>query len=357
MEIALSHPELGYYSRPDLTWGRNGDYETSPEVHQIFGYLWARQIEECWNNLEQPSQFDLIEVGAGSGAFASAILTWLRDRSPECFEATQATLLDGNPIRLEAQNRALQIRGFNTDHQLLENWLVNNELINGVIISNEFFDALPVHLVERRDNRLYEWFVEMAGSSFKFVLGDTSTPNLEKYFHQLGLQSGESSRAEVCLAAPNILRRITDRIGRGYLLTMDYGYEAKDLYASWRKMGTLMAFQNHSPQPDPLSMPGQLDLTAHVDFTTLARTAKDAGLEAAPTVSQAEALTALGLPVTLGAAEKRAHVNVARFVEERRAAAQLTDLTGLGRIRVLALAKDGPLEDLLCLRSIEQAYR
>lgn len=357
MEIALNHPELGYYSRPTLTWGRNGDYETSPEIHQIFGYLWARQIEECWNYLEQPSQFDLIEVGAGSGAFASAILTWLRNRAPECFEATRTTLLDGSPIRLETQNRALQTNGFKTEHRLLKDWLAGSELINGVIISNEFFDALPVHLVERRGNRLHEWFVEMTGSSFKFVLGDTSTPNLEKYFHQLGLQPGESSRAEVCLTAPEILRRISNRIGRGYLLTMDYGYEAKDLYASWRKMGTLMAFQNHSPQPDPLSMPGHLDLTAHVDFTTLTWTAKDTGLEAAPTVSQAEALTVLGLPEALEASEKRAHENVARFVEERRAAAQLTDLTGLGRIRVLALAKGAPLEHLLCLRSIEQIYR
>ena len=87
MELALGHPEHGYYARPGLAWGRDGDYETSPEVHPIFGYLWARQIAECWERLGSPAAFDLVEPGAGSGAFASALLDWLRARAPECYEA------------------------------------------------------------------------------------------------------------------------------------------------------------------------------------------------------------------------------------------------------------------------------
>ena len=117
-----------------------------------------------------------------------------------------------------------------------------------------------------------------------------------------------------------------------------------------------MAFRDHSPQPDPLADPGLVDLTAHVDFTSLAAAATDERFEAAPTVSQAEALTVLGLPEAMRAAEGRAHEDVARFAEERRAAATLTDMEGLGRIRVLALAKSAPLEGLRCLRSIEEAY-
>ena len=102
MALALGHPQHGYYSRADLAWGAAGDYETSPEVHPIFGYLWARQVEECWRHLGAPPRFDLVEVGAGSGAFSAAILTWLRARAPECFAAARPVLLDRHPHRLAA---------------------------------------------------------------------------------------------------------------------------------------------------------------------------------------------------------------------------------------------------------------
>lgn len=356
MALALGHPEHGYYSRPDLAWGRDGDYETSPEVHPIFGYLWARQIEECWDRLGSPATFDFVEIGAGSGAFSRAILTWLRDRAPDCYAATRATVLDGSPARFEAQRRALERRALTAEHRLLEDWLADEEPIAGVVISNEFFDALPVHLVERRGDTLLEWYVASEGDSFSFVLGSPSTPDLDGYFADLERQPGDAARAEVNLAARDAMRRIAARVDRGYVLSIDYGHEAKDLYASWRRMGTLMAFRDHSPQPGPLASPGLLDLTAHVDFTTLAAAATDAGFEAAPTVSQAEALTVLGLPEAMQAAEARAHEDVARFAEERRAASTLTDMEGLGRIRVLALAKGALLDGLRCLRSIAEAY-
>ena len=107
MELALGHPEHGYYARPGLAWGRDGDYETSPEVHPIFGYLWARQVAECWERLGSPAAFDLVEPGAGSGAFASAMLDWLRARAPDCYAAARVTLLDGHPRRGEEQQAAL----------------------------------------------------------------------------------------------------------------------------------------------------------------------------------------------------------------------------------------------------------
>ena len=356
MELALGHPDLGYYSRVGLAWGRDGDFETSPEVHPIFGYLWARQIEECWERLDRPASFDLIEVGAGSGAWSAAILTWLRDRSPDCFAATCATLLDGSPRRLEDQRSTLEASGLTAHHQLVEEWLADAGPVTGVVISNEFFDALPIHLVERRGDELMEWHVTDEGSAFQLALRPASTPDLNAYFDALGLRSGDGARAEVNLAAPDVMRALASRIKRGYLFAIDYGHEAKDLYASWRRMGTLMAFRNHSPQPDPLASPGLLDLTAHVDFTSLANALRASGFEVAPTVSQAEALTVLGLPEAMQAAEARGHEDIARYAQERRAAATLTNLEGLGRIRVLATSNDALLEDLRSLRSITEAY-
>ena len=372
MTIALYHPEHGYYSRADLAWGRAGDYETSPEVHPVFGYLWARQVVECWERLGAPAAFDLVEPGAGSGAFAAALLDWLRERAPRCYAAARPVLLDGHPRRLAEQRAPLEARGHSARFALLEDWLGEPEPTRGVVISNELFDAFPVRLVERRDGVLREWHVVLegvaggvagaadhaagqGGTALRLELAEASTPDLAEHFAHLGMGDaapGEGSRAEVSLSAIATMRRIAARVARGYLLTIDYGYEAERLYASWRRMGTLMAFRDHSPQPDPLVLPGETDLTAHVDLTSLAAAAAAEGFEAAPTTSQTEALIALGIGEQLEAARAAATDDLAAFAAARRAAETLLEPAGLGRIRVLAQAKDAPLDGLCCLRPL-----
>ena len=151
---------------------------------------------------------------------------------------------------------------------LFGDWLARSEPATGVAISNELFDAFPAHLVERRGDALHEWYVAAGGDgSLAFELREASTPDLAAYFERLGLLSGDECRAEVSLAAVEGMGALARRVERGYLLTIDYGYPATELYASWRRMGTLMAFRNHSPQPNPLERPGLTDLTYHVDFT------------------------------------------------------------------------------------------
>ena len=352
MELALGHPEHGYYARPGLAWGRDGDYETSPEVHPIFGYLWARQIAECWERLGSPAAFDLVEPGAGSGAFASALLDWLRARAPECHAAARVTLLDGHPRRSEEQRAALAARGHDVRTALLGDWLAEPEPLEGVAISNELFDAFPVHLVERRGEELREWWVTSEGGALRLELGEASDPALAAHFARLGVEPGDGCRAELSPAAIEAMRALASRIRRGYLLTIDYGYEAERLYAPWRRMGTLMAFRRHSPQPDPLAQPGLTDLTAHVDLTSLSAAAADAGFESAPSVSQSEALIALGIGEQLEAARARASGDLAAYTTARRAADTLLDPAGLGRVRVLAQSKGAALEGLRCLRGV-----
>ncbi|GMU41390.1 MAG: SAM-dependent methyltransferase [Chloroflexota bacterium] len=354
MALALGHPDHGYYSRPGLRWGREGDFETSPEVHPIFGYLWARQVLECWDRLGRPAPFHLVEPGAGSGVFMAAMLTWLRARAPECFAAVRPVVLDGHPNRIADQRAALAARGFEAEHALTEDWLRGTDPVTGVLISNEFFDALPAHLVERRGDDLLECYVAAEDGGLAMTTGEPSTPAIRAAFDRLGLLPGEDARAEVSLAGPEVMRRLAARFERGYVLTIDYGYPASELYASWRKQGTLMAFRGHSPQPDPLAEPGLTDLTYHVDFTSLAAAAE--GWEAAQLTSQAQALTVLGLAEAVQIASARSHEDVQRYAAERRAAETLIDPTGLGRIKVLAMAKDAPLEGLRCLQPLEVAF-
>ncbi len=357
MALALGHPQYGYYTREHLAWGADGDYETSPEVHPIFGYLWARQLLECWERLDRPDPFHVVEPGGGSGAFAAAMLGWLRERAPDCFAATRAVILDGHEHRLAQQRRTMRDHGLEAEHLLLDEWLDREPAVTGVVIANEFFDALPAHLVERRGEQLREWYVESSEGGLGFSLGPASTPEIERYFERLGLTPGEGCRAELSPAAVETMRLITGRIDRGYVIAIDYGHEAVDLYASWRRMGTLMAFRRHSPQPDPLASPGLLDLTYHVDLTSLATAAEGDGWERAATVSQAEALTALGIGDAMQAATARAGRDALRFASDRRAAQTLLDPTELGRIRVLVQARGASLDGLRCLRDVASGDR
>ena len=350
MALALGHPEHGYYARAGLRWGREGDFETSPEVHPVFGYLWARQVVECWERLGSPARFDLVEPGAGSGAFAVSMLTWLRERAPACFAAARPWLLDGHPRRIEEQRAALAAVGLAAEHALLDDWLAAGDPVTGVVISNELFDALPVHLVRQENGTLLEWYASLDdGGTLRLETGAPSTPALAARFAALGLEPGEGCDAEVSLAAAELMRAIAGRLERGYILTIDYGYPAAELYAPWRRGGTLLAFRNHSPQPDPLSMPGLTDLTAHVDFTSLIAAAASARFEAAPLTTQARALIALGLSDAVEAARGRMAEDFAGFAAARRAADTLIEPAGLGRIKVLALAKGASLEGLGCL--------
>jgi len=357
MALALGHPDHGYYSRSDLRWGRDGDYETSPEVHPIFGYLWARQVLECWERLGRPAPFALVEPGAGSGSFMAAILTWLRARAPECFAAAHPVMLDGHPNRLAAQRAALTARGFEVEHALFDAWLAREGRLTAVVISNEFFDALPVHLVERHGDELLECYVALdVSGKLTLVEGAPSTPAIRAYFERIGRLPGDGARAEVGLASVDVMSRIASRVDRGFILTIDYGYGAPELYAAWRTQGTLMAFRRHSPQPDPLAAPGLTDLTYHVDFTSLAAAAGE-GWEHAPTTTQAEALTVLGLADAMRTAAARAHLDAQRYASERRAAETLTDPSGLGRIRVLAMGRGVAVDGLRCLRPIESLLK
>ncbi len=361
MELALSHSEHGYYARAGLRWGMAGDYESSPEVHPIFGYLWARQVTEFWERLGRPAVFDLVEIGAGSGALAVALLSWLREREPTCFAACRPLLLDGYPRRLQEQRAMLAAHELIAQHALLSDWLAAPGKVTGVLISNELFDALPVHLVGRAsdpqsdEDTLVEWYVtQTADGSFTLEIGAPSSPELARHLEWLGVQPGFGCRQELSLAAPTLASALAAKLNRGYLLTIDYGYESAELYASWRREGTLMAFRNHAPQTDPLALPGLTDLTAHVDLGALARTLIDRGLTVAATATQAEALLALGLGEVLATARKRMSTDIASYARERRAAETLVDPAGLGRVRVLVAAKDAPLEKLRCLQPLAE---
>jgi SAM-dependent MidA family methyltransferase len=163
----------------------------------------------------------------------------------------------------------------------------------GCLFSNELLDALPVHRVVQRREGLREIYVTARQRMLVEEEGELSSPAVADYLERYGAPLAEGQQAEVHLAAMAWLERAAAAMERGFLLTIDYGYRAQDLYGAGRQRGTVLAYRKHRAQEDWLAIPGQQDLTAHVNFTALEERGRELGLETLGLVPQTNFLLAL----------------------------------------------------------------
>jgi SAM-dependent MidA family methyltransferase len=340
MALALYHPRHGYYCSPREKMGRQGDYLTSPEVHPMFGWLVGKQLGQMWEVIDRPQPFTIVEMGAGSGALARDVLDWAHRHAPEFFTALEYRLVELSDELAARQRRTVQ----QVDEGLEKaTWLPSLDAIDegsvvGCFLSNELADAFPVHRVTVRGGRLQEVYVGWRDGHFNEELGPPSTPALEEYFRRLGLLPGEDCQAEVNLDALDWIKVVARALGRGFVMTFDYGYPADHLYAPWRRQGTLLSFYRHNPSSDPYARVGRQDMTSHVDLTSLIQAAEEAGLETVGLTSQTQFLDALGIGGAL-AAPAQTELPLEEYYTRRRALTDLLDPAGLGRIRVLVQGK------------------
>jgi SAM-dependent MidA family methyltransferase len=339
MEMALYHPRHGYYRSPREKMGRAGDYLTSPEVHPLFGHMVGRQLAEMWEVMGSPARFDLLEMGAGNGLLARDILRWAQRLHPAFLKALTYRIAETSPALVERQRHTLEALGLPDGKATWEPGEAPVAgSVSGCLLSNELVDSFPVHRVAVEGGELLEVHVVWQEGRFQEELGPPSTPELGAYFERLGLLPGEGCRAEVNLAALAWMRQVAAALARGFVLTFDYGHEARDLYAPWRRDGTLLCFYRHNPSPDPYVRVGKQDMTAHVDFTSLVEEGRRHGLEALGFTTQSRFLAALGIGEALAAAPG-AELPLEEYYARRRAVSELLDPAGLGRIHVLVQAK------------------
>jgi SAM-dependent MidA family methyltransferase len=210
--------------------------------------------------------------------------------------------------------------------------------IEGCILSNELLDALPFRRVRKRGGALHELLVGLDGDRFVDIEAEPSS-GVRAYFDALGLEPGEGCEAEAGLAARDWTVRAASALKRGYLLSLDYGYEAHELYAPWRRRGTLLTFYRHTSGDDPYARVGRQDITASVDFTTLQRAGEQAGLTTLGLTKQADMLSALGALEFLGTPPPE---QLEAYYALRRGVIELSDAAGLGRIRALFQGRGVP---------------
>jgi len=329
-ETALYHPRHGYYFACDPTL----DFQSSPNVHPVFGAAIARQLAAWWREMGQPPRFDVFEAGAAAGRLAADVLRYLRATEAEAYQAIRYVVQDVT-LTGEAAAARLEAAGVPKGKVEVAASLPASAQIEGVILSNELLDALPFHRVRRRDGHLYELLVGLENGALVDVEAEPR-PDILAHLTALGLAPGEGCEAEVNLVAPAWIRRAAGALRRGYVLTLDYGYEAAALYAPWRKRGTLLTFYRQTSGDDPYARIGRQDITASVDFTSAMRAGESAGLTTLAFTTQTEFLTSLGIGEALSQPPQPDQLEA--YYALRKAVMELTDPAGLGRIRVLIQA-------------------
>jgi SAM-dependent MidA family methyltransferase len=271
MERALYDPAAGYYTSGRARIGRRGDYFTNVSVGPLFGALIARQLAEIWTRLETPAEFVIVEQGADRGDFARDILQGLREIAPDCAAATRLVIVEPAPALQIAQRAALANEPVEWARSIAE-----LQPFTGIHLSNELLDSFPVHLVKSDGQHWCEQWVDLRENRFVFADGPLSHPGLPARLEQIRPRP-PGYLTEINLAAAEWVRDLAVRIRRGCVLAIDYGWARDEFHAPERAAGTLSAFADQARVGDPLSSPGEVDLTAHVEFTSLAEAAEMAG--------------------------------------------------------------------------------
>jgi SAM-dependent MidA family methyltransferase len=290
MRDCLYHPEHGYYSRTSAR--RFGDYYTSVDVHPIFGRLLARQLAQMWELLGSPRPFLVVEAGAGVGRLAGQVLDFAARALPAFYAALEYVAVERSAAR--RAEHAARLASHGAAGRVSTAADIPAAISFGCIFSNELLDALPTHRVAMARGALRELCVGVEDGHFIEVLRAPSTSLLAQYLREQGITLQEGQQAEICLEACRWIERAGRALGRGFVITIDYGHQAPALYGEQHNRGTLLAYREHTVTEDILDAPGEQDLTSHVNFTALDLWGRGAGLDRAGLVTQSQFLVALG---------------------------------------------------------------
>ncbi|MGI9553709.1 MAG: class I SAM-dependent methyltransferase [Thermodesulfobacteriota bacterium] len=285
MNHALYHPELGYYSSGNVKIGKKGDFYTSPHVSPAFGEIIGIFIEKVIKYVELPS-FTILELGAGKGYLALDVLNFFSDK-PDIYKLINYIIVDNidqTSFRSTLKKHEEKINVFNNINQL-------GDSLQGVVVSNEFFDSLPFHRVIYQDNKFNEIYVNYDKNKFYEIKGELSTENINKYLENYDLTPADSKQFEVNLLAGEILKDIDSFFEKGYILTIDYGNLYEEYFNNKKLNGTFRCFYKHKIHDNPYINIGNQDITSDVDFTNLIRAGEKMGLEKFKYTTQGQFLT------------------------------------------------------------------
>jgi len=303
MELALADPEFGYYTSKTVRAGRGGDFITAPELHPLLGSAIARLVAATWERLGAPHVFRWIEFGAGSGALLLAALAQLHRDAHPLLEALEVELVELNTYRRNEALAHLAALPGGGPRVLEPTTHRTNAAPFGVVIANEYLDALPFHIVVGRAAAPHGFVerrvsVDAASGTLTWIEAQPEASIVDQLAARLASSPPlvEGQLAELSLAADAWVAELPSLLQRGLVVVLDYG-RTSDLLRdpATRMAGTALAYQGHRATTDLLGDPGGQDLTAHVDLTALRRAAVAAGLTPVAATTQAAFLAAAGV--------------------------------------------------------------
>ena len=284
MELCLYHPQLGYYQRQEPVTGPTGDFYTAPHVHALFGRTigaWMRKMVLKYSF----NEFTVLELGPGNGQLARDILD---DWNPDQMPISLILVEEAGPRR-----RDLEARFADDPVRIVTPGEVDSlEPFDGVVLANEFFDALPFRIFSRTDGAVREVYVDHAKDGFFEILKPV---DVKGPVGEVVECLPEGFRTEVSDLWQPWLERISRVIERGQLLVLDYGESVEGLIVPWRMNGSLRCYHRHQVDTDPYDSPGEKDITAHVNYSLLRLFAQEAGFEFVSLTSQSSFLIKGGI--------------------------------------------------------------
>ncbi|WP_139489982.1 class I SAM-dependent methyltransferase [Brevibacillus dissolubilis] len=285
MELALYHPRHGYYRQTRPKVGKDGDFYTSATVHPVFAETLADAVLTIWREqgIEEPV---LVEAGGGTGHLMKHMLTHIQNTAPDVYGRMKVMMIEISGYHQELQRQALaEFRCPQVWYPTIEA-AAEAESIEGVIVSNEWFDAFPVRMLDKTVEGWREvgvtWleqeerFAEVHLDTFSGAREEVDV--LEKLLVELPASLPVGMRIEVNTAVAGTMKAISDLLHRGSVITIDYGDRQEDLYHPSRRRGTLMCYHRHQASDNPYQLVGEQDITAHVNFSELIRRGEEVGL-------------------------------------------------------------------------------
>ena len=290
IEAALYHPQLGYYMKPKQKIGKDGDFFTSSNVHTIYGKLFAKLFISIFASEKLPPV--ICEIGAGTGRFANQVLAEIKKESPSVYSQLSYIVVETSPYHLNLQQQLLPKDANITYYEKVE----NVPPFQGIIFSNELFDALPVSVIKKQNGTIYEIFITMNNEEqFVEVIEPLQNNKIKKYIEETGLELQEGQRIEIPLAMEPTIRSLSQILQKGIVFTVDYGYTFEEWKRPEHRDGSLRGYYQHQLVSDPLQYVGEMDLTTHIHLNSLEHFGQKYGLSHVFTMKQGEFLVSAGI--------------------------------------------------------------
>lgn len=293
VELSLFHPRFGYYSSGRAAIGKSGDFYTAPSVHGSFGETLLRFAVASREFLGE-ERLGILEFGASGGRLALDMLEALRRDCPDVYGKTDYAMVEtSSPAVGEARERL-------GEHAGRVRWMDDVREIGpggfrGVVVANEFLDSLPFHRLRHDGGEMKEVFLGTRGGEFEEILADIEDGDVQEFSERYFGEYGEGEEAEARPLAAAWLGEVESVLDRGFVLVVDYGFLAPELYSRGRRKGTFRCFYRHELCDDPYARPGEQDITADVNFSELVRAGNALGLDVVRYATQGQFLADWGI--------------------------------------------------------------